>query len=140
MDIARGARTAAGSVRTQFGDWFERMGAIGGGETIAPDTLLLRFDNHTDAAAASASLVDALAGVKLVVAEQDGRPVQGGTGSGNVADLLMRVPGVLRVQQRRVPESALVVTSLRPDTNARLDAILRDEILGLPVRWSTSGS
>jgi hypothetical protein len=44
----------------------------------------------------------------------------------------------VKVEPRTVPAPAFVVTATRPETNARLDALLRDTIAGLPVRWQTA--
>lgn len=130
----------AGSLKTVYGDWLRELGAIGGGETIAANQLLLRFETRDEAAAARATLVDALDGVQLLVATRDG-----GTGAlpaaspRAAADLLGRLHELVRVQVRRTPEPSFVVSAESPDVLARLDPILRDEVAGLPVRWLTEG-
>jgi hypothetical protein len=58
--------------------------------------------------------------------------------AGEVAGFVARIRELVRVEPRRLPEPAFVVTAARPDTNARLDALLRDTVAGLPVRWQTA--
>jgi len=127
----------SGYLQTVYGDTFRQLGAIGGGQTTAADAITLRFESPRDARAARAALVDSLDGVRLIVTLRDGTPVAASENAADAAALLEQLDGITRVQQRRIPESALVIAASRPDTLARLDPILRDEIAHLPVRWVT---
>jgi len=128
----------ASAIVMAFGDWFARMGAAGGGVPVGPTAVELRFGPLTDAAAAVTLLEPVVDGVRLDVRRQDDGSVPGGPAAGAAlaARLLERVPGVRSVD---VTDSAFVVTSFIPDTNAKLDWIVRDEIGGLPVVWQTLG-
>lgn len=129
----------AGLLKTVFGDWLRQLGAIDGGRPLAPDALELRFDSNTDANLASAALENAIDGVRIVIRRQDGSaPALEPVSSGAVAGFVDRIRELVKVEPRRIPEPAFVVTATRPDTNARLDHLLRDEIAGLPVRWQTA--
>jgi len=129
----------AGLLKTVFGDWLRQLGAIDGGRPLTPDTFELRFDSNTDANLASAALEDAIDGVRIVIRRQDGSaPVAEQVSAGAVAGFVDRIAELVKVEPRRIPAPAFVVTATRPDTNARLDFLLRDEIAGLPVRWQTA--
>jgi hypothetical protein len=131
--------TTAGLLKTVFGDWLQQLGAIDGGRPLATDRLELRFESNHDAVLAHAALSDAIDGVRVLVRLQDGRAPHSSTVSaGEVADFVARIHELVKVEPRTVPAPAFVVTATRPDTNARLDALLRDEIAGLPVRWQTA--
>lgn len=126
----------AGLMRMVFGDWLEQLGAIGGGEPVARMALELRFESNRDANLAKAALSDAIDGVQLLVRRQDGsEPIAERVSAGEVARFVSRVRDLLDVDARG---SAFFVTAPVPDVNAKLDWLLRDEILGLPVRWRTA--
>ncbi len=138
LRLAAPQPTTAGLLKVVYGDWLRRLGAIDGGRALAPDTLELRFESNRDAVLATAALSDAIDGVRVLVRCQDGSaPAAAPVGAGEIAGFVERVPGLVRVQPRRIPEPAFVVTAATPDTNARLDPLLRDSIAGLPVRWQT---
>ncbi|MCW2924907.1 MAG: hypothetical protein JWM98_2311 [Thermoleophilia bacterium] len=129
----------AGLLHTVYRSWFEQLGAIDGGRPMATDELELRFETNRDAVLARAALEDAVDGVRLTVRLQDGSaPHDVAVGAGEVAGFVARIGELVKVEPRRVPSPAFVVTSERPDTNARLDHLLRDEVLGLPVAWQTA--
>lgn len=126
----------AGLMRMVYGDWLEQLGAIGGGEPVSRTELELRFESNRDAVLATASLSDAIDGVRLLVRRQDGsapRPER--VSAGEVAAFVSRIRDLLDVDTRG---SAFFVTAPVPDVNAKLDWLLRDEIAGLPVRWRTA--
>ena len=126
----------AGLLRMVYGDWLEQLGAIGGGEPTARDTLELRFESNRDAVLARAALNDAIDGVQLLVLRQDGSaPMPERIGAGEVARFVGRIRDLLDVD---AGGSAIFVTAPKPDVNAKLDWLLRDEIAGLPVRWRTA--
>ncbi|MCW2926185.1 MAG: hypothetical protein JWM86_153 [Thermoleophilia bacterium] len=129
----------AGLLHTVFGPWLRELGAIEGGRPIAREVLELRFESNRDAVLAHAALNDAIDGVEVLVRLQDGSaPHAEAVSAGEIAGFVDRIAELVRVEPRRIPAPAFVVTSARPDTNARLDALLRDEIAGLPVRWQTA--
>lgn len=131
--------TTAGLLKVVFGDWYRQLGAIDGGRALAPDLLELRFETNHDAALASAALDDAINGVRVLVRRQDGSSPRNEYASpGEIAGFVARIRELVKVEPRRIPAPAFVVTASRPDTNARLDVLLRDEIAGLPVRWQTA--
>jgi len=147
MQIAPAATTpsaapqppSAGLLKLVYGDWLRQLGAIDGGRPLATDALELRFESNRDAVLASAALADAIDGVRVLVRRQDGTaPVGVEVSAGEVAGFVARIRDLLRVEPRRIPDAAFVVTSARPDVNAHLDQLLRDEIAGLPVRWQTA--
>ena len=128
----------AGLLKTVYGDWLRQLGAIDGGRPVATDALELRFESNRDAVLASAAFNDAIDGVRVLVRRQDGSaPVAVEVSAGEVAGFLARIRDLAKVEPRRIPDAAFVVTARRPDDNARLDHLLRDEIAGLPVRWQT---
>jgi hypothetical protein len=130
---------SAGLLKLVFGDWLRQLGAIDGGRPVAANELEARFETNRDAVLAAAALSDAIDGVRLVVRRQDGSaPTQVEVSAGEVAGFVARIRELVKVEPRRIPDAAFVVTASRPDTNARLDALLRDEIVGLPVRWQTA--
>lgn len=130
---------SAGLLKLVFGDWLRELGTIDGGRPVAPDELELRFETNRDAALAHAALSDAIDGVRLVVRRQDGSmPTRVDVSAGEVGGFVARIRELVKVEPRRIPDAAFVITSPRADTNARLDALLRDEIAGLPVRWQTA--
>jgi hypothetical protein len=131
--------TTAGLLKTVFGDWLQELGAIDGGRPLAADQLELRFESNHDALLARAALSDAIDGVRVLVRVQDGHAPHGARpAAGEVADFVSRIDELVKVEPRTVPAPAFVVTATRPETNARLDALLRDTIAGLPVRWQTA--
>jgi hypothetical protein len=126
----------AGLMRMVFGDWLEQLGAIGGGEPVGRMDLELRFESNRDAVLAQAALADAIDGVRLLVRRQDGSaPTPVDVSAGEVANFVSRVRDLLDVDARG---DSFFVTAPLPDVNAKLDWLLRDEILGLPVRWRTA--
>ena len=126
----------AGLMRMVFGDWLEQLGAIGGGDPVGRMELELRFESNRDAALAQAALTDAIDGVKLLVRRQDGTsPTPERVSAGEVAHFVSRIRELLDVDARG---GSFFVTASLPDVNAKLDWLLRDEILGLPVRWRTA--
>ena len=130
----------AGLIQTVFGGWLRELGAISGGTPLATDELELRFDSNRDAVLARTALEDAIDGVRLTIRLQDGTaPHAVEVSAGEVAGFVARIRELVKVEPRRVPDAAFVVTAERPDTNARLDHLLRNSVLGLPVRWQTSG-
>ena len=131
--------TTAGLLKVVFGDWYRQLGAIGGGRALGHDLLELRFETNRDALLAHAALADAIDGVQVLVRRQDGTAAHPErVSAGEVAGFVARIRELVKVEPRRIPDAAFVVTAARPDTNARLDALLRDEIAGLPVRWQTA--
>ena len=129
----------AGLLKLVYGDWLRQLGAIDGGRPVATDALELRFESNRDAVLAAAALSDAVDGVRVLVRRQDGSaPVGVEVSAGEVAGFVARIRDLLKVEPRRIPDAAFVVTAARPDDNARLDHLLRDEIAGLPVRWQTA--
>ena len=131
--------STAGLLKLVYGDWLRQLGAIDGGRPVATDALELRFETNRDAVLASAALSDAIDGVRVLVRRQDGSaPVGVEVSAGEVAGFVARIRDLLKVEPRRIPDAAFVVTAARPDDNARLDHLLRDEIAGLPVKWQTA--
>lgn len=129
----------AGLLKLVYGDWLRQLGAIDGGRPVAPDALELRFETNRDAVLASAALSDAVDGVRVLVRRQDGSaPVGVEVSAGEIAGFVARIRDLIKVEPRRIPDAAFVVTAAKPDDNARLDHLLRDEIAGLPVRWQTA--
>lgn len=129
----------AGLLKMVYGDWLRQLGAIDGGRPIAPHALELRFESNRDAVLATAALSDAIDGVRILVRRQDGSaPVDVEVSVGETAGFVARIRDLVKVEPRRLPEPAFVVTAPRPDVNAALDHLLRDEIVGLPVRWHTT--
>jgi hypothetical protein len=129
----------AGLLKLVYGDWLRELGAIDGGRPVATDALELRFETNRDAVLASAALSDAIDGVRVLVRRQDGStPVGVEVSAGEIAGFVARIRDLVKVEPRRIPDAAFVVTAAKPDDNARLDHLLRDEIAGLPVRWQTA--
>ncbi|MCW2920166.1 MAG: hypothetical protein JWL76_40 [Thermoleophilia bacterium] len=129
----------AGLLKLVYGDWFRQLGAIDGGRPMSSDALELRFETNRDAVLASAALSDAIDGVRVLVRRQDGSAPAGvEVSAGEVAGFVARIRDLVKVEPRRIPDAAFVVTAARPDDNARLDHLLRDEIAGLPVKWQTA--
>lgn len=127
---------SAGLLRIVFGDWLEQLGAIGGGEPVGRMELELRFESNRDAVLATAALDDAIDGVRLLVRRQDGSaPVSEVVSAGEVAHFISRVRDLLDVDARG---GGFFVTAAIPDVNSKLDWLLRDEIVGLPVHWRTA--
>lgn len=126
----------AGALQTQFGETFRQLGALSRGAIVDARTLMLVFPSNAEAAAAAALLEPVVDGVRIRVALQNGRPPQGVTTPSAMA---AAIEGVWRVHR-----AGLVETGARPtfqvvvddhETAARLDWILRDEVLdGVPVR------
>ena len=54
-----------------------------------------------------------------------------------IATFLGQIRDLAKVEPRRTPSPAFVVSAHAPDVLARIDPLLRDEIAGLPVRWQT---
>jgi hypothetical protein len=123
----------AGALKDEFGDWFDQLGAVDGGEPLGAKLLRLRFDSATDAADARAALRDSIDGVRIVVTDGNGSTPQADADPGAVAALLEHVRGVNDI----ATTGAFTITSADPDTNAHLAVLLRPRICNLPVAFRT---